>query len=161
MRASHLCVFFGIPGLTLGLQSADDWVDSVDDFPAFRSLPSTCAQECIRNVHTLSNCRSYGCVCSENDAHGTNLLASYDGVSSCVEESCGGGALLAQARTVFQVICAAAVNNATSSTATTSPPPALTTVLSADGTTKTVTLVSPSTARGSGVAVPTGTCKFE
>ncbi|KAK0752474.1 hypothetical protein B0T18DRAFT_404937 [Schizothecium vesticola] len=166
MRAYSFSPFVGALSFlepAFALQSSDYWIDALDTFPAYKDA-SACAKTCIKNAntHTKSPCQSYGCVCSENDSRGTNLLDSYAGISTCVEKDCGGASLLVEASNVFKVICAAAVNNATglTSTSITAPSPTtVTTLLAVSGSTKTVTSVAvPSQGPAVAIPVPTGTC---
>lgn len=109
------------------IQSSDDW-NTVVDTTSYQNLPS-CAKDCVLNVNTLTNCKDLSCVCSGMDPRGTNFLASYNNVSSCVQQGCNDGADLNQAINSFKDICAVAVDIAPSSGTTSTPTPTIITSL--------------------------------
>src|SRR3569833_1051813 len=108
-KMKHLLLYglhFHFYALVSCIHSSDDWI-TVTGTSQYQSLPA-CAQDCLLAVHDLKSCKSYGCVCSDSDPLGTNLIAGYDGVSSCVQ-ACRDGSSVTQAVNAFKAICALAV----------------------------------------------------
>jgi hypothetical protein len=94
--------------------STDDWSSVVSSQP-YQSLPAQ-AQTCLLNVNTFTNCRTFGCVCSEEDTRGTNFLASYNNISTCVQQAYNDNFVTNQACNAFKNICAVAAALVTSQT---------------------------------------------
>lgn len=95
------------------INSAANWNQTVGDTDPFQSLSSACSQNCLLSVNMKISlprgCETYGCVCSENDPRGTNLISAYNEVLSCVRDNCDGDSPV-EAGSAFRAICSIAVN---------------------------------------------------
>ncbi|KAM7193140.1 hypothetical protein V8F33_008012 [Rhypophila sp. PSN 637] len=95
------------------ISSTEWWDQTVASTDPFQGLSSKCSQNCVLNVNRKislpDGCDTYGCVCSENDARGTNLIAAYNEVLTCVRENCDGASAV-EAGSAFRAICSIAVN---------------------------------------------------
>ncbi|KAK4183535.1 hypothetical protein QBC35DRAFT_97537 [Podospora australis] len=162
--ALTLLLFSQFTTFSTAIKTDEEWKDAVPNTAPFQALSSACARRCIQNIYTVKDCRSYGCVCSENDPFGTNLIANYGAITACVQNECGGGSLVQETANTFKVICANAVGIASNLTATTilSSSAALptTSIVTLNQTiTTAVTVTStPTASSAAGFVVPTGTC---
>ncbi|KAM7204727.1 hypothetical protein V8F20_003511 [Naviculisporaceae sp. PSN 640] len=95
------------------ITSAENWNQTVANTKPFQSLSSSCSQNCLLNVNQKISlphgCETYGCVCSENDSRGKNLISAYNEVLSCVRDNCNGDSPV-EAGSAFRAICSIAVN---------------------------------------------------
>ena len=151
------------------ITSTEFWDETVDGTAPFRSLSSQCSKNCILGINHKINppdgCRTYGCVCSESDPRGTNLIAAYNEVQACVRENCKGDSPV-QAGSVFRSICSIAVNLVPPSARSSAPDSVSTSIQvvtkTVDGTVSTaVTTVVKSftVSQAAPAPVPTQTCK--
>lgn len=151
------------------ITSTEYWDETVASTAPFRTLSSQCSKDCIRGINHKINlpdgCKTYGCVCSENDSRGTNLIAAYNQVQACVRENCEGDSPV-QAGSVFRSICSIAVNLVPSEASSPASDSISTSVQvvtkTVDGTVRTaVTTVVKSftVSQTAPVEVPTQTCK--
>lgn len=83
-------------------QNGDPWA-SITSSPIYASQPN-CTQTCLRNVQFVTNCISYGCVCT-GDPRGTNFVAGFTNISACAEQTCGNDADANDAVNAFRDIC--------------------------------------------------------
>lgn len=101
----------------LATSSTDDWT-SVDQSDIYRDL-DPCAQSCVRNVNERiwdvrqgTNCRSYGCVCSES-TQGENFLNGLSNVTSCALKFCSQLDMVDSATNAFGDLCLVFALNST------------------------------------------------
>lgn len=81
----------------------------------YKELPD-CAQNCLLNVTSVTNCTTYSCVCSES-SNGDNFLMGYTFITNCTTEGCQDRNITDKALSSFDEIC----KPAPTTTTTTSP----------------------------------------